>query len=1211
MTEEDPNVPVQDASVIVDDTPVADNDTVEQDIQETPALTMAEQNEILYAQIEEQDAIEEESLAADIAESDAKIAEEEQRGLIMDAGLGALKIIPSALEQVANTSGELGGLAWKYRALFSQQYTHELVTQSGTYAEDSMVDEYVSDGLDNLATFEFPQLLPETERASGALVKGVGTFIAGFATGQKYLQAASAATKVGRAAQMMTMGAAVDFTLFDPSEDNLSALMQDVPWLANPISEYLATDDEDHPLEGRLKNAFEGAGLGLVADGLLKIVAVGARLVKKGIKAQAKAAELKAEEDMIASITKEGELESKVRPPELKANEVDEVKLKETETPEGATKEAETEPVMTVRVNEADTTEFIDRLLRGDVSDAEELVDFNGARYDLGDAEDGAAAVRDIINTTSEVFEKMMKATGREYQSHKTTARLAKNSGTDPRVVDEVFNDVTRGNGLAARLLAADYEMVASGKRVYKMLQEVEEQIARGDESGVPAFYQQVELHAAIQAEVRGSKKEVARATDAMKIMKKTSGEGHDEFMRILKQHPSKMRDPKSFIDSLKKAKADEAAFNKGIRNGTAPTIRQVLAEVYINGLLSGVKTHEVNTLSNALQVMLGGVARVASAGVGSVRRGFGAKAGDTVTWHEVAAHMQGTAKGAWEGIFLAARAFKEGRPIGDTVQRIENVNRNAIGIDTATIAKWRLQGDHGKEFFGHGINVLGAAIRFPSRMLITGDEFFKSIATSSERHALSVRNAYMMADAKNLTGAKRDTFVAKSIDDLRKNPTEEFEAAAMEFARKQTFQEESTGFAKKFETMLNGAPFAKIFVVPFFRTPMNIFKQALGDYTPASLVWKGSEKLHRRMRGMDEILTKGGQDTDIAIAKMMVGGTMMASAYSLWESGNITGNQGGYKNSQLLDGRPANSIKMFGTWVPIARLDPLGTIFSLTTFVADYTAENWDDDPESQSIVGLVTKATAAGIFDVVLNKTWMKGVSDILEVVTTTADQEANSELLERWFERQTLMMIPYSSQLRTLSVAQDGYMREAFDFGEKLRKNTLNADDLPFKRDILGRPRVASPESASYWNAFAVSKKSTDPVELELARLATDFSMPSKKIEKVPLTATQYSRMLELAGSAKIDNRSLMETLSDAINNPEYQAIGTDEAQVVIIKGFISGYHALGKQLLLRENKELRLKVAPRNIERLGKREGMTDIDIKGIKKGFADNDYRDWN
>lgn len=82
-----------------------------------------------------------------------------------------------------------------------------------------------------------------------------------------------------RLARDTTAGAIVDAVAFDGLSGRLSDLANEHGF-GNQLTEFLATEEDDSELEGRLKNAIEGGVLGVVADGLMT-VARGARLAKR------------------------------------------------------------------------------------------------------------------------------------------------------------------------------------------------------------------------------------------------------------------------------------------------------------------------------------------------------------------------------------------------------------------------------------------------------------------------------------------------------------------------------------------------------------------------------------------------------------------------------------------------------------------------------------------------------------------------------------------------------------------------------------------------------------------------------------------------------------------------------------------------------------------------------------------------------------------
>lgn len=105
----------------------------------------------------------------------------------------------------------------------------------------------------------------------------VATTAANAAAANATVAAAGAAAEVattvasaGRAASIAgsaARGAIVDFAFFDGQEANLSSAVAGTV-LENPISEFLATDEDTGEIEGRLKNTLEGLALGGLFDGI-------------------------------------------------------------------------------------------------------------------------------------------------------------------------------------------------------------------------------------------------------------------------------------------------------------------------------------------------------------------------------------------------------------------------------------------------------------------------------------------------------------------------------------------------------------------------------------------------------------------------------------------------------------------------------------------------------------------------------------------------------------------------------------------------------------------------------------------------------------------------------------------------------------------------------------------------------------------------------
>lgn len=96
---------------------------------------------------------------------------------------------------------------------------------------------------------------------------GAGKLV-GALKGAKFLAGASALIEGSKAVHTVAevaKAAAVGAVAFDPMQQRLSNLVEAHPALHNPVTNYLASHDDDAPAEGRFKNALESIGMDAVA----------------------------------------------------------------------------------------------------------------------------------------------------------------------------------------------------------------------------------------------------------------------------------------------------------------------------------------------------------------------------------------------------------------------------------------------------------------------------------------------------------------------------------------------------------------------------------------------------------------------------------------------------------------------------------------------------------------------------------------------------------------------------------------------------------------------------------------------------------------------------------------------------------------------------------------------------------------------------------
>jgi hypothetical protein len=161
-------------------------------------------------------------------------------------------------------------------------------------------------GVYNLADYVLADYLPdwderwlgESQSTVGSLVESVSQFTAGFGPIFGIAGKAGALAKAGKLGSLAKSGSltqralsnnltrgtgaaiASDFSVFNGQEARLSNLIQQYPELQNPITEFLAYEEGEGEIEGRLKNVLEGLGLEAATFGLIR----GLKGIKKGNK---------------------------------------------------------------------------------------------------------------------------------------------------------------------------------------------------------------------------------------------------------------------------------------------------------------------------------------------------------------------------------------------------------------------------------------------------------------------------------------------------------------------------------------------------------------------------------------------------------------------------------------------------------------------------------------------------------------------------------------------------------------------------------------------------------------------------------------------------------------------------------------------------------------------------------------------------------------
>lgn len=737
----------------------------------------------------------------------------------------------------------------------------------------------------------------------------------------------------------------------------------------------------------------------------------------------------------------------------------------------------------------------------------------------------GEDDIKIALQRIGEIATKDINEARRNTITNEETLRYAEENGMTAR---ELINR-RRGQALSSEeITAARLLQNTSADGIETLRKKIRS--GQGTDLDRIEFKKKITLHYAIQTQVSGAIAEAGRALQALRILAGQTPRNIQEINQTL----DALGGRHSIDDIVERLTELEtpAQKNKLIRDSQKAGIWDVFLEAWINALLTGPQTHVVNTVSNSLVALWQIPERFLAAEIGRLH------GSNEITEAEAMAQCRGMVEGAKDGLRLAWQALKTGES-QDIYSKIESrrqraISSEALGIENETLGKF--------------VDGLGGAIRSPGRLLMTMDEFYKSVGYRMELHAQATRAANM----EGLSG--RDAAVR--IQEILNNPPAEIRLAAMDNARYQTFTGKLDGLAAKLARAGVERPWLKL-IMPFVRTPVNIMNFTI-ERTPLGFA-------NKRVRA--DIMA-GGARADLALARMAMGSMVMASVVAMAAEGLITG--GGPQEPELKKhmretGWQPYSLKIGDTYYSYARLEPLGALFGMAADAAEIIGQR--DQLDAEDIATAIVMSVARNI----TSKTYLRGVTEFFEVMS---DPDRYGE---RYVQKLIGTVIP--TGVAQLERTLDPTLSDARSILDQIRSRVPGwSKDLPPRRNLWGDPILLSPGlGPNIMSPVYTSKKKSAPIDEEIIRLRARISMPTRTIEEVPLTPQEYSRYVEMAGNAyKNPSTGLgcKEALMALIKTAQYKGMsdGPEGGKAAMIKDVIQGYRQMAAQQMKRENSEL---------------------------------------
>lgn len=668
----------------------------------------------------------------------------------------------------------------------------------------------------------------------------------------------------------------------------------------------------------------------------------------------------------------------------------------------------------------------------------------------------------------------------RGVQSWRDTAGQAKDYG-----IDELLGRKPAEAWNAPQLHAGREILLELSERIGKAAKIIDSGKASAED--MLAFRQMLGQHAAVQETLQGA---VAEAGRALNIMRSVSAAGGRLRSRQVLEALDMQGGPavaQKLAAQIVESGADPAKVAALARKGALARTNDAIIEVWINGLLSGPTTHVVNTASNSLTALMQVPERLLAGGIGTASKAISGNA-DHVALGEAGAQLVGMLSGWRDGLVAFARTAKSGMP-SDALAKVETAERKAVTSKNLGLSEDSLA--------GKAIDLFGEYyVRIPGRALMAEDEFFKAIAYRGELNA----QAYRQAVREGLSGKALDA----RVNEIVRNPPESIHIAAEQAQRYLTFSDNLAGDNWVQGIGQAGQKLASLplgrFVLPFVRTPTNIAQYAI-ERTP----------LAPSLKTWREDVAAGGARRDLALARMSMGSAVAALVATEAASGRITG--GGPSNPQEKEALKASgwqpySILVDGKYYGYNRLDPMGAIVGMAADAVD-TLQYAEEEDSKEAVAG----AVVLGFADALMSKTYLQGLSSLLDVITH-GDREKS---VTRWVSGQAASFEPAwvnflrrsgDDTIRDPSTA-DIYTQTIHQF--KNRTPGLS-QEVPPKLDVWGEPVKFE---AGALSPVAISTEKPYPETKELLDNRIRMSKPASAVA-VPLGKRPDGKPLE----AKID-------------------------------------------------------------------------------------------
>lgn len=1057
-----------------------------------------------------------------------------------------------------------------------------------------------------LKLFDDTILTPELESTTGELISTLSQFMTGMA-----LLPVAKGGKIAKAGFNIGKAAVADMITFSQNEDRLSDMLnQIVPdgSIAKKVTKWMAGDEDDSFLEAKLKQGLEG----IVLEGGIQLIGKAAKMfkaVKDAIPSQVAKVVPTIEQTLEAGVDKKvfsviGDIES----PDLIIKRKLETAAGEVKVPGEVLPEDEI-VINFTKIDSPDNVknamqEFanvnssaIKKEISGVVTDKKAIKQAlkQGTTRTIKDISEAEVIVRKSLKDFT-VDEKLISKVLKTIEAGdiisegliKTSIRSAAKAGTKKGIsnkeLEKIFKKVTKEFSKSSQLKEDPFTtllMRKSGQPLNKeqtigarmfynttteKLMETAELAAKFPEDTAAQynFRKMLTVHHAVQKELMGARAEAGRALQAWNVQLGVPKEMRNQVDAIVAQ--SGGNDVSSALaQSLLQVRENPEAISVIVNGGWKTRALDAVIELRTFGLLTSGRTHVRNTISNATM----------SLNAVSDRFLASATNPEAVSRKEAYVFSRSLVNATSDGWKAAREGFKTGTLTG----------KAETGFIRRSSAEVLDPNSKLPQLIRSGIDAYSSGIaKLSVNSLSAMDGFFNTILFKAEKGALLTRKGLDLG----LKGKDLDDFITVGFTQA----DDAIDASARQYALVNTFNNSLTGWERDLQNLL-GKNKAVRFIVPFVRTPINVFNMALKS-TPLAPLYKSYR---------DDIAA-GGARKALAKARVSTGTSQLWISASLASDGYITGagpQDRSIKQAWMRKGWRPNSILVNGKYYSYQGMEPLSTLLGLGATMSEglLAYDMYGMGEDEQQSVGDLMAALPIALSQEIFNKHYLTGLSDVLKVLDPAFSGDVTGQMNRIRNNMINSVFVPNIA--KDARRAFDDTKRYSFGLVNKFKDSALGiSKELAPKRDMWGdklkyrEGNKISEAMMQFVNPFIISAVNENPIDEEIIRLNAGITRPGFKqsftrgghsakvdLKEIPEV---YSRFLELSGNGlKMEEFGGMGTkdylnalVSGNADESETYFELPDEFKEKFLKQIVDVYKSMSKIQIYDEFPQLRNKV-----------------------------------